>query len=187
MITHGYYLKESVKSTIISIPKDKSASLSKSTNYRGISLFNSINKLFDYIINDLCGDTLSTSDMQFGYKPKHSTTSCKTVFKEIVKYYLRGNSNVYCCLFEASKAFDKIYFGKLFKTLISKNLPPLIIRSILNSYIRQETRVSWGTHMSSYFRLANGVKQGGVISAQLFTLYIDKMLLDLKQSGYVVI
>ena len=184
MITHGYYPKELVKSTIISIPKDKSVSLSKSTNYRGISLFNSLNKLFDYIIIDLCGDTLSTSDMQFGYKPNHSTTSCTTVLKEIIKYYLRGNSNVYCCLLDASKAFDKIHFGKLFKTLISKNLPPLIIRLILNSYIRQETRVSWGIHMSSYFRLANGVKQGGVISAQLFTLYIDKLLLDLKKSGY---
>ena len=38
------------------------------------------------------------SDMQFGYKPNHSTTSCTTVLKEIIKYYLRGNSNVYCCL-----------------------------------------------------------------------------------------
>ena len=38
--------------------------------------------------------------------------------------------------------------------------------------------------MSSYFRLDNGVKQGGVISSQLFTLYIDKLLLDLKQSSY---
>ena len=81
ILTHGYYPKELVKSTIISIPKDKSASLSKSTNYGDISLVNSINKLFDYIIIDLCGDTLSTSDMQFGYKPNHSTTSCTTVLK----------------------------------------------------------------------------------------------------------
>ena len=44
MITHGYYPKELVKSTIISIPKDKSASLSKSTNYRGISLFKVLEK-----------------------------------------------------------------------------------------------------------------------------------------------
>ena len=79
IITHGYYPKELVKSTIISIPKDKSASLSKSTNYRGISLFNSINKLFDYIIIDLCGDTLSTRYMQFGYKPNHSTTFSTTL------------------------------------------------------------------------------------------------------------
>ena len=102
-----YYLKELVKSAIIPIPKDKSVSLSKSTNY---------------IIIDLCGGTLSTSYMQFGYKPNYSTTSSTTVLKDKIKYYLRGNSNVYCCLLDASKAFDKIYFGKLFKTLISMNL-----------------------------------------------------------------
>ena len=79
MLTHGYYPKELVKSTIISIPKDKSIGLSKSINYRGISLFNSINKLFDNVFIDLCGDTLLTSEMQFGFKPKHSTTLCTTV------------------------------------------------------------------------------------------------------------
>ena len=160
-----------VKSVIISILKDKSVSLSKSTNYRGISLFNSIKKLFDYIIIDLCGDTLSTSVMQFGYIPNHSTTSSTTVtaLQEIIKYYLRGNSNVYCCLLDASKAFDKIHLGIFFKTLISMNLPPLI-RLILNSYIQQETRVFWGTHMSSYFRLSYGVKHGGGAGGYISTI-----------------
>ena len=41
-------------------------SLSSSDNYRGISLFNSICKVFDYTILDLCNDYLMTSDMQFG-------------------------------------------------------------------------------------------------------------------------
>ena len=45
-------------STIVSIPKEKSASLAKSDNYRGISLFNSINKLYDYVIIDLCGELI---------------------------------------------------------------------------------------------------------------------------------
>ena len=80
--------------------------------------------------------------------------------------------------------YDGINFGKLFKTLISKKVPSLVIRLIFNSYIRQEARVSWGSHFSCYFHLRNGVKQGGVISAQLFTVYIDKLLLDLKHSGY---
>ena len=152
MLTHEYYPKELVKSTIISIPKDKSISLSKSTNYRGISLFNSIHKLFDYVFIDLCGDTLLTSEMQFGFKPKHSTTLCTTVLKEIINYYVRRNSNIYCCFLDASKAFDKIHFGKLFKPLISKKVPPLVIRLIFNSYIRQEARVSWGSHFSCYFQ-----------------------------------
>ena len=60
----------------------------------------------------------------------------------------------------------------------------MIIRLIVNSYIRQQARVSWGSFMSDYFQVHNGVKQGGVISAIFFTLYIDKLLLLLKTSGY---
>ena len=128
---------------------------------------------------EICGNTLQTSDMQFGYKQNHSTTLCTTVLKEVVNCYLKNNSNVYCCLLDASKAFDKIHFDKLFRTLISKNVPPYVIRLISNSYIRQEARVSWGNNMSDYFKLSNGVKQGGVLSAHLFTLYIDQLLSEI--------
>ena len=63
MLYHGYYPSDLLKSTIVSIPKEKSAPLSNSNNYRGISLFNCIIKLYDYVIIDLCGDRLVTSDM----------------------------------------------------------------------------------------------------------------------------
>ena len=59
MLFHGYYPSELLKSTIISLPKDKTASLSSSNNYRDISLFNSICKMYDYVIIDICGDSLT--------------------------------------------------------------------------------------------------------------------------------
>ena len=46
MIVHGHIPKDLLVSTIISIPKDMRASLCKSDNYRGISLFNAICKVF---------------------------------------------------------------------------------------------------------------------------------------------
>ena len=55
---------------------------------------------------------------------------------------------------------------------------------IVDSYVRQISRVSWGNHLSQYFELSNGVKQGGVLSPNLFSIYIDKLLLELKRSGY---
>ena len=47
MLQHGYNAKDLILSSIISIPKDMQSSLSSSTNYRGISLFNAIGKVFD--------------------------------------------------------------------------------------------------------------------------------------------
>ena len=49
MLTHGFNPDDLLRSTIISIPKDSRGSLCSSDNYRGISLSNSICKLFDYV------------------------------------------------------------------------------------------------------------------------------------------
>ena len=85
-------------------------------------MFNRIHKLFDYVIIDIRGDSLSTSDKQYGYKDNYSTPMCTIILKEVIHHYINGNSNVYCCLLEASKAFDKINYGKLFSTLLQRNI-----------------------------------------------------------------
>ena len=92
-------------------------------------------------------------------------------------------SNVYSCLLDASKAFDRIHYGKLFTILLSKQVPAFISRDLLDSYIRQMSRALWNRCCSPYFAMSNGVKQGGVLSAILFTIYIDKLLVKLKRSG----
>ena len=49
---------------------------------------------------------------------------------------LTMDSNVNSCLLDASKAFDKIHYGKLFTILLSKQAPVFIIRYLLDSYDR---------------------------------------------------
>ena len=70
--------------------KDSAASLTRSDNYRGISLFNSICKLFDHVILLSFGGQLEASDMQFGFKRGHSTVMCSLIFKEIVDHCLHS-------------------------------------------------------------------------------------------------
>ena len=47
-------------------------------------------------------------------------------------HYLEGKSNLYCCLLDASKVFDRTHYGKLFLILLSKNMPPLVLRLLVN-------------------------------------------------------
>ena len=53
IILHGHFPDNLLKSAIISFPKDAKPYLSNVDNYRGISLSNSINKVFDYVIIEL--------------------------------------------------------------------------------------------------------------------------------------
>ena len=91
-----------------------------SNNYRGISLFNAICKVYDHTIIFLCYNKFITSDMQFGFKANHSTIMCRLVFHEIINHYFKNGSNVYSCLLDASQAFDRVHYGKLFRILLDK-------------------------------------------------------------------
>ena len=64
--------------------------------------------------------------MQFGFKENHSTTMCTVIPREVIQNYIEGHSNVYCCLLDASKAFDKVHYGKLFTILLAKMYHPML-------------------------------------------------------------
>ena len=172
IVIHGHYPRNLLVSTIISIPKDLKSSLCNVDNYRGISLFNSIAKVFDYVIIELCNDQLMATDMQYAYKDNHSTTLCSIMYLETLQYYRNCGSNIFSCLLDASKAFDRVHYGKLFNILLSKKLPICIIRMLLDCYIRQESRASWSSYYTDYFTMSNGVKQVGyyLLYCLLYTL-----------------
>ena len=78
-------------------------SLSSSTNYRGISLFNAIGKVFAYAVLLIYNKCFQTSD----FKQQHSTVMCSLLYLEVINHYLW---NVYSCLLDTSKAFDRVQY-----------------------------------------------------------------------------
>ena len=183
MFYHGHSPAYLLKSTIVSIPKDNKASLSGSDNYRGISLLNSHSKLFDHIILLKYSKQLQSSDIQFGYKGGHLTTLCTLIYKEVIDHYINNDSTVYSCFLDASKAFDRVRYDKLFSILLSKHIPKIVVRLYVDSYMIQKACVSWDNIKTSYFSMSNGVNKVGLFR-HFFSLYIDPLLLELKRSGF---
>ena len=113
---------------------------------------------------------------------------CTIVLKEDIAYYVINSSSVFCTLLDATKAFDRVEYVKMFKLLIDRKLPPVCIRLLVNMYTSQVTRVEWNGVCSDYFSIRNGVKQEGVISPVLFCVYVDghlKLLADAKVGCYI--
>ncbi len=181
---HGHMPEELIQSTLASIPKDKCGDICDSDNYRGIALSSCIAKIHDIIILKRYKRQLATSEMQYAFKEKHGTSMCTLALKEVSRYYHRNNSDVYIAQVDASKAFDRVRHDMLFKLLIDRGMPPVILRCLFDSYRRQSLRATWNGAMSENFTTMNGIKQGSVISPVLFTVYMDELLLRLENSGY---
>jgi len=184
MIVHGTAPNSFKISTLIPIPKNRGKSLNDSNNYRAIALSSVLGKLLDNIILEKNVDVFKTTDMQYGFKKKHSTSQCTAVVNEVIQYYLNNESNVNVVMLDASRAFDRVHYIKLFKFLIKRNMCPLLIRFLLNLYTNQKISVKWGSCISTLCTVSNGVKQGGVLSPLLFIIYIDELLLSLKSTSF---
>ena len=112
---------------IISIPKGGNMDLLQSSNYRGIALTSCFSKLLEYCILEDYGSCLLSSHLQFGFKPGLSTTMCTGVLKAVISRYLVGDSCVYSCLVDASKAFDTVDHTLLLEKLLRRNLPIYVV------------------------------------------------------------
>ena len=183
MLMHGSVPDLFLNSSIRPIPKGHNLSTGDSSNYRGIAIGSIFCKIFDNIILCKYHHLLLTSDLQFGFKKGHCTQMCTMVLKETVSYYLANRSNVFCTFLDATKAFDRLNYCKLFRLMIGRSLPYCIIRILLNLYINNFVFVSWYGSNSPTFLASNGVKQGGVLSPVLFCVYMDGLLNNLSRAG----
>jgi len=184
MLIHGAVPTDMTISTLVPIPKNRRKSLNDSNNYRAIALSSLLGKTLDHILLLQYSDHLFTSDLQYGFKKCHSTTQCTFILKEVVQYYLNNDSHVNVVLLDASRAFDRVNYTKLFRLLMKRQLCPVITRFLLRMYTNQTIRVRWGACISPLTPISNGVKQGGVLSPILFTIYMDELLLRLKSSSF---
>ena len=142
-----------------------------------------IGKVLELVIMNREMNQLCTSELQFGFKEGLSTTMCTCMVQETVSYFVHEKSNVYGLLLDASKAFDRVNYVKLFRIMLEKGVCPLICNLLLDMYVNQRIKLRCIDVYSEFFTVSNGVKQGGILSPCLFSVYIDGMLNALQEEN----
>jgi hypothetical protein len=148
-------------------------------DFRGISISPIISKVFELAILDRYAPYFSTSDHQFGFKKHTSTMHAIYCVRNVVESFTNNGSTVNVCALDLSKAFDRMNHYALLIKLIDRKLPNKVL-SILESWFSiSVTCARWMGKQSHFFRLLAGVRQGGVLSPVLFSIYIDDLVYEI--------
>ena len=132
---HGTVTDSLLACSFLPLLKSSLKDPSDPDSYRAIEGSSLILKTFELVVLILWGHILSSDSLQFGYKAKTSTTHCTWLVSEVMQHMLRGGINPILTVLDCSKAFDKCKFSLLFKRLLDKGLPPVVIRVIVYKYI----------------------------------------------------
>ena len=183
MLQHAFVPTQFKMGTIVPIVKDRQGDLGDLNNYRGITIAPTLSKVFEHVLGALFEPFLSTSTYQFGFKRKSSCSHAIFCLKETINYYSKNGSNVFCSFLDATKAFDRLVHSGLFLKLLQRRTPMIFLNIIISWYSNLLCRVRWGQSLGDWFSILAGVRQGGVLSPVLYSIYIDDLVAILSDAG----
>ena len=109
-----------------------------------ITLSSILNKILDWVILIKEKSALCSSHLQCGFKKRMSTTQCTYSMLYPVNCHTFNTSNVFVLMLDASKAFDRVNYCKLYRELLKRDISPIVLRLLLYMYTSQTLRVKWG-------------------------------------------
>ncbi len=113
MTIHDHTPDTLLEFVLVSIPKENRASVRNGDNYRGIALSCALCQIIDIWIMKKYGDVLRSCDLQFAFKEGHSRVMCTAMLEQTISHYMKHNSDVYVCILDSSKAFDRVEYANL--------------------------------------------------------------------------
>ena len=108
---------------------------------------------------------------------------CSWAALAVIDHFNRKGRAVYGFAMDLSKAFDMVDWKELFLTLKLRNVNPIFLRVLIFIYRYQQCSVKWGSSYSQYFSVRNGVRQGAISSPILFSVYLNGLIVKLRDSG----
>ena len=155
-------------------------------NYRGISVTGCLGKLFNTILNSRLDNYLFENNLinkcQIGFSKNSRTSDHMFVVKCIVDYYFSKGLKVYSCFVDFRKAFDSVLHTAILIKLIKMDIHGLFYNIVKSMYSQSLLCVKVNNKVTNTFQSMVGVRQGDVLSPNLFKIFINDLPTYLSSS-----
>jgi hypothetical protein len=180
----GIYPKSWKDSYIIAL--HKKGDKSDPNNYRGISLISNLPKIFNAVLNNRLITVVDKqlNNCQFGFRENHRTADSIFILKSLInKYIHKNNKKIYACFIDLRKAFDSVWRTALLYKLCKMGVGKSFYRVIKQQYLNTKSSLKHKDHISDYFDITRGVKQGDSLSPTLFNIFINDITKGLEDDN----
>lgn len=160
------------------VPVPKSGDLSKTDNYRGISLICIIAKIYNRLILNRIRSAidLKLRINQNGFRPKRTTVAQILALRRIIEGVKANNLKAILTFIDFKKAFDSIHRGKMMRILKAYGIPPNLLRAIEKMYSNTKAKIVTPDGETDMFEITAGVLQGDTLAPFLFIIVLDHAL-----------
>ena len=164
--------------TLIIVPVPKSGDLSKTDNYRGISLISLVMKMYNRLLLNRLRPVIDPllRINQNGFRQKRTTVGQILALRRILEGVKDKNLSCIMTFIDFRKAFDSIHRGKLMNILRAYGIPEKIVSAIAATYSETQAKVRTPDGDTESFQILAGVLQGDTLAPFLFIIALDYAL-----------
>eukprot|EP01094_Clydonella_sp_ATCC50884_P025737 TRINITY_DN6893_c0_g1_i1.p1 TRINITY_DN6893_c0_g1~~TRINITY_DN6893_c0_g1_i1.p1 ORF type:complete len:1468 (+),score=177.74 TRINITY_DN6893_c0_g1_i1:902-5305(+) len=159
----------------------KKGSPNETANYRGISLLNTVGKLYVRVITNKMQDEIDPKlrDEQAGFRPERSTEDQIIILKDLIDGHLKSKEQLNILFVDFKAAYDRVWRPALWTKMYRIGVNPKHIKLMRELYSRVEATAISGAARSAPFTVNLGVRQGCVASPFLFSVFVNDLIEEL--------
>jgi hypothetical protein len=149
-----------------------------SKNYLGIAVLPILLKIIEAILKvDLRnGKFYIQSPLQRRFTENASPLNAAIVLEEEYREYKDEFFRFFLVLLDAKSAFDVVVLKMLLRKVYLTGINPASWSLIDDLHHNTKACIKWMNELSEEFPIFQGVKQGGILSADLYKIYIEDLL-----------
>ena len=117
---------------------------------------------------------------QFEFRKRMGTRNATFMLRMLMERAIEKQKDIYMCFIDFEKAFDTVRHELLMERLKSVGVDAADLRVLCNLFWGQKSVVRMGDERSEWTDIQRGVRQGCVLSPDLFSIYSQAVIDELE-------